>query len=51
MKLTNQDLDILVELLMEKLKEIELGSESTEIYHRSEVYINVIKKLESIYFS
>lgn len=42
MKLTNQDLDILIELLEEKLHQIDNGSE---------VYINIIKKLGTMYFS
>lgn len=51
MKLTNQDLDILTELLEDKLKEIDLGPEGIEIYQKPEVYINIIKKLDSMYFA
>jgi len=51
MKLTNQDLDILVELLEEKLKEIDNGPEGVEIYDRPEVYINILKKLDKMYFA
>jgi len=51
MKLTNQDLEILQDLLEDKLKEIELGPEGIEIYHKPEVYINILKKLDSMYFS
>lgn len=51
MKLTNQDLDILVELLEEKLKEIDNGPEGVEIYDRPEVYINILKKLDKMYFT
>lgn len=51
MKLTNKDLDILVELLEEKLKEIDNGPEGVEIYDRPEVYINIIKKLDRMYFN
>ena len=45
MKLTNQDLDILRELLHQKLKELN-GQDDN-----SAVYINLIKKLDSLYFS
>lgn len=51
MKLTNQDLDILRELLEEKLNDIDQGPEGIEIYERPEVYINLIKKLDTMYFS
>lgn len=44
MKLTNQDLDILRELLEDKLKNIDHESE------KQQVYINIIKKLDSMYF-
>jgi len=51
MKLTNKDLDILVELLEDKLKEIDNGPEGIEVYDKPEVYINIIKKLDSMYFN
>jgi hypothetical protein len=51
MKLTNQDLDILRELVEDKLKEIDNGPEGVEIYDRPEVYINIIKKLDRMYFN
>jgi hypothetical protein len=51
MKLTNQDLDILIELLEDKLKEIDNGPEGIEVYNRPEVYVNIIKKLDTLYFS
>jgi hypothetical protein len=51
MKLTNQDLDILRELVEDKLKEINNGPEGIEVYEKPEVYINIIKKLDSLYFS
>jgi hypothetical protein len=51
MKLTNKDLDILVDLLEEKLKEIDNGPEGVEIYDRPEVYINILKKLDRMYFN
>jgi len=49
MKLTNQDLDILVELLEDKLKDIDNGPEGIEVYDRPEIYINLIKKLQYMY--
>jgi hypothetical protein len=51
MKLTNQDLDILRELLEDKLKKINNGPEGIEIHQRPEVYINIIKKIDGLYFS
>lgn len=51
MKLTNQDIEILQNLLEDKLKEIDNGPEGIEIYDKPEVYINIIKKLDSMYFS
>lgn len=51
MKLTNTDIDILVELLEDKLKEIDLGPEGIEVHEKPEVYINIIKKLDSMYFN
>jgi len=50
MKLTNQDIEILQNLLEDKLKEIDNGPEGIEIYDKPEVYINIIKKLDSMYF-
>ena len=50
MKLTNQDIDILVELLEEKLHKIDNGPEGVEIHDKPEVYINIIKKLGTMYF-
>jgi hypothetical protein len=51
MKLTNQDLDILRELVEDKLKKINNGPEGIEVYEKPEVYINIIKKIDSLYFS
>lgn len=51
MKLTNNDLDILCELLENKLNNIDQGPEGIEVYEKPEVYMNIIKKLESMYFS
>ena len=51
MKLTNQDIEILQNLLEDRLKEIDHGPEGIEVYDKPEVYINIIKKLDSMYFS
>jgi hypothetical protein len=51
MKLTNQDLDILRELVENKLKKINNGPEGIEVHEKPEVYINIIKKIDSLYFS
>jgi hypothetical protein len=51
MKLTNQDLEILQDLLEDKLKEIDFISEGKITGHKSEVYINIIKKLDTMYFT
>jgi hypothetical protein len=50
MKLTNQDIEILQDLLEEKLKEIDCGPEGVEVYEKPEVYRNIIKKLDRMYF-
>lgn len=50
MKLTNTDIDILQDLLEDKLKEIDNGPEGIEVYEKPEVYINIIKKLNTLYF-
>jgi hypothetical protein len=51
MKLTNQDIEILQDLLRERLKKIDNGPEGIEIYEIPEVYINIIKKLDLMYFT
>ena len=51
MKLTNQDIDILQNLLEDKLREIDNGPEGIEIYDKPEIYINIIKKLNTMYFN
>lgn len=50
MKLTNKDLDILYDLLQDKLKEIDNGPEGVETHFNSQVYINIMKKLSEMYF-
>jgi hypothetical protein len=50
MKLTNQDLDILQELLQQKIKKIANGPEGIETHEREEIYINIMKKLDRMYF-
>jgi len=51
MKLTNQDIEILQNLLEDKLKEIEMSPEDIKSLEKPEVYIDIIKKLDQIYFS
>jgi hypothetical protein len=51
MKLTNKDIDILRDLLENKLKKIDMGPEGIETHEKPEVYINIIKKLDTMYFS
>ena len=51
MKLTKKDLDILLELVEDKLKKINNGPEGLEIHERPKIYVNLIKKLDSIYFN
>lgn len=51
MKLTNKDIEILQDLLEDKLKEIDHGPDGIEVYDKPEVYINLIKKLDSMYFN
>lgn len=50
MKLTNKDIEILQDLLQDKLDEIDRGPEGIEVYDKPEVYINIIKKLDTMYF-
>lgn len=50
MKLTNKELEILQDLLQDKLNEIDRGPEGMEVYDKPEVYINIIKKLDTLYF-
>jgi hypothetical protein len=45
MKLTNQDLDILRELLEKQIKELNNQDDNIAIY------INIIKKLDTMYFA
>jgi hypothetical protein len=51
MKLTNQEIEILQDLLENKLKELDYRPEGIEVYQKPEVYINIIKKLDTMYFS
>jgi hypothetical protein len=51
MKLTNKDIEILQDLLEEKLNKIDIGPEGIEVYEKPEVYINIIKKLDTMYFN
>ena len=51
MKLSNQDLDILVELLEDKLKKIDNGPEGIEVHDKPETYHKLIKKLDTMYLN
>jgi len=51
MKLTNKDLDILYDLLQDKIKEIDNGPEGIETQYNVQVYINIMHKLNSMYFT
>jgi hypothetical protein len=50
-KLTNKELEILQDLVQDKLNELDYGPEGIEVYDKPEVYINIIKKLDSMYFN
>ena len=50
MKLTNQDLDILRELLEDKIDQIDRGPDN-EVNSQMPNYLNLLKKLDSMYFS
>ena len=49
-KLTNNELDILVMLVEDKLKEIYNAPEGAEIYSKPEIFRKLLSKLESMYF-
>jgi|688.fasta_scaffold2720123_1 hypothetical protein len=49
MKLTKQDLDIIIELLVQELREINNSPEGTEVYSKPEVITKLIKKLDKMY--
>jgi len=51
MKLTNQDLDIIIELLVQKLREISDAPEGVEFHDKPEVYNKLIKKLDTMYLN
>jgi hypothetical protein len=50
MKLTNNDLDILVMLVEDKLKEIYNAPEGAEIYSKPEIFRKLLSKLDTMYF-
>jgi hypothetical protein len=50
MKLTNQDLDILRELLEAKIDKIDRGPDN-EVDHQMSTHLNLLKKLDTMYFS
>jgi hypothetical protein len=49
MKLTNQDLDILRELLEDKIDQIDRGPDN-EVDKQMLIHLNLLKKLDSMYF-
>jgi hypothetical protein len=49
MKLTNAELEILQDLVQDKLNEMDYGPEGSEVYQQPEVYMNIIKKLDEMY--
>lgn len=50
MKLTNQDLDILRELVESQIDQIDRGPDN-EVDKYMAIYLNLLKKLETMYFS
>jgi hypothetical protein len=49
MKLTNQDLYILRELLEDKIDQIDRGPDN-EVDKQMPIHLNLLKKLDSLYF-
>lgn len=49
-KLTNADIDILVMLVEDKLKDIYNGPEGVEVYSKPEIFRKLLSKLETMYF-
>lgn len=49
MKLTNEELDILILLIDNRLDEIYNGSEGIELYWKPEILKNILKKLDKMY--
>lgn len=50
MKLTNQELDMLRELIESKIKQTDTGPEN-DADKRLSVYFNLLKKIDTMYFS
>lgn len=50
MKLTNEEIDILVLLIEHRLEEIYSGPEGIELYWKPEVLQNIKKKLDKMLF-
>jgi hypothetical protein len=48
-KLTNKELEILQNLVQDKLNELDYGPDGIEIHQKPEVYINIMKKLDEMY--
>jgi hypothetical protein len=49
MKLTNNELEILQDLVQDKLVEMDYAPEGGEVYQKPEVYMNIMKKLDEMY--
>jgi len=49
MKLTNAEIEILQDLVQDKLTEMDYGPEGNEVYQKPEVYMNIMKKLDEMY--
>ena len=49
MKLTNNELEILQDLVQDKLVEMDYAPEGSEVYQKPEVYMNIMKKLDEMY--
>ena len=49
MKLTNKDIEILQNLVQDKLHEMDYGPEGTEVYQKPQIYMNIMKKLDQMY--
>lgn len=51
MKLTNEEIDILILLIDNKLEEVYNGPDGIELYWKPEILNNLLKKLDKMYAS
>lgn len=49
MKLTNEEIDILILLIDNKLEELYNGPDGIELYWKPEILNNILKKLDMMY--